>query len=436
MIVPYGTEDLTADYPVGSTFLNDNFKVYDTQFTNGKFFVWVELVNELSTNSSYTQTNLPISLRLDTGNMILSATSASGATTPTAGNTYIAFYNTTENKCYADGTNVWIPITFPLMIVDRQNDIGISNIHQVFNGMGYVGSTIWIDKGVKGLIPNGRNDDGTLKNIEFTTDKILMQTQPNVTANIDLYLSKTGVFRSTTIYYNEKLNFNISSVNGTNESVVLIGNCTLTSGVISNFNPKNPFKVLNPAGDTMTGRLNIIAPRGTHLSLQSQIQDINVTPTENMHDNYLDFIDKNGVLIGRIYNEKLTDGRVELGFQTWYNGSCTGLYLYRDANGKASYYPYQMIDSWGSGHSGYCVWSNGYCEQWGLTGNNTNQTITLFKAYIDGNYIITSGTAVGTDKTKWQAETYVIDQWRFQYNSYDSCYKYWKTTGYLAAGQY
>ena len=360
----------------------------------------------------------------------------SGSTAPTSIQ-WMLWYDTETNKIKttSDYGATWIEsFSLPVCIFSGTNVP--TRIDETFNGMGYVGSTIWIDKGVKGLIPDGRNDDGTLKNMEFTTDKILMQTQPNATANIDLYLSKTGVFRSTTIYYNEKLNFNISSVNGTNESVVLMGNCTLTSGVISNFNPKNPFKVLNPAGDTMTGRLNIIAPRGTHLSLQSQIQDINVTPTENMHDNYLDFIDKNGVLIGRIYNEKLTDGRVELGFQTWYNGSCTGLYLYRDANGRASYYPYQMIDSWGSGHSGYCVWSNGYCEQWGLTGNNTNQTITLFKAYIDGNYNITSGTAIGTDKTKWQAETYVIDQWRFQYNSYDSCHKYWKTCGYLAAGQY
>jgi hypothetical protein len=72
-----------------------------------------------------------------------------------------------------------------------------------------------------------------------------MQTQPNATANIDLYLSKTGVLRSTTIYYNEKLNLNISSNDGTNAGAVLIGNCTLTSGVISNFQPKLLFRAVD-----------------------------------------------------------------------------------------------------------------------------------------------------------------------------------------------
>jgi microcystin-dependent protein len=44
-----------------------------------------------------------------------------------------------------------------------------------------MGSTIWVDKGVKCLIPNGRNEDGTLKNIEYITDsvRIVQQTASN-----------------------------------------------------------------------------------------------------------------------------------------------------------------------------------------------------------------------------------------------------------------
>ncbi len=33
----------------------------------------------------------------------------------------------------------------------------------------------WVDKGLKGLIANGRNDDGTLKNVEYETP-FLMRT--------------------------------------------------------------------------------------------------------------------------------------------------------------------------------------------------------------------------------------------------------------------
>lgn len=48
VIVPYGTKDLTSQYPKGARFLHDNFKVFDTQFADGKFFVWAELVNDIS----------------------------------------------------------------------------------------------------------------------------------------------------------------------------------------------------------------------------------------------------------------------------------------------------------------------------------------------------------------------------------------------------
>lgn len=162
-------------------------------------------------------------------------------------NNWEIYYNTVTNRAYTvdggvdKGNTLSLPIA--LIITDT---VGVwKSIDQTFNGLGYIGSTVWVDKGVKGLIPNGRNEDGTLNNIEFTTDKILMQTQPNATANIDLYLSKTEVFRSTLIYYNEKLNLNISSNDGTNASAVLIGSCTLISGAISNFQHKLPFRAVD-----------------------------------------------------------------------------------------------------------------------------------------------------------------------------------------------
>ena len=174
---------------------------------------------------------------------------SSGTTAPTLTNAQW-WYDTTTNliKRYSSASDSGDRISFPIAICTKSESVEnsvIASINQVFNGLGYMGSTVWVDKGVKGLIPNGRNEDGSLKNIEFTTDKILMQTQPNATANIDLYLSKTEVFRSTVIYYNDKLNLNISSNDGTNVGAVLIGNCTLTNGVISNFNPKQPFRAVD-----------------------------------------------------------------------------------------------------------------------------------------------------------------------------------------------
>ena len=62
--------------------------------------------------------------------------------------------------------------SFPLAKITVTSDNIITSIDQVFNGFGYIGSTIWVDKGVKCLMPDGRNENGTLKNVEFTTDKV------------------------------------------------------------------------------------------------------------------------------------------------------------------------------------------------------------------------------------------------------------------------
>ena len=45
-------------------------------------------------------------------------------------------------------------------------------ITNVFNGIGYVGSTVFIDKDVTALSANGRNENGTLNNESYTTNSV------------------------------------------------------------------------------------------------------------------------------------------------------------------------------------------------------------------------------------------------------------------------
>ena len=93
----------------------------------------------------------------------------------TAPNAYSTFYNTEINKMYRGNGTAWEEQQFSLPICLATNDAtgAYTSIDQVFNGIGYIGSTIWVDKGVKGLIPNGRNEDGTSKNKEFTLSKVI-----------------------------------------------------------------------------------------------------------------------------------------------------------------------------------------------------------------------------------------------------------------------
>ena len=96
----------------------------------------------------------------------------SGSEEPTSNKN---FYNTSTNMVNRYNAGVKdAQLSFPLAIVTG-DDSSYTSIDQVFNGFGYIGSVVWADKGVKGLIPNGRNEDGTLTNINFLTSKVLIR---------------------------------------------------------------------------------------------------------------------------------------------------------------------------------------------------------------------------------------------------------------------
>lgn len=191
-IVPYGTEDKTADLPKGATFINENFKVYDTQFSDGKFFIWVELQKDLSiiTLETISLTGFLIGLDDNLGNGYWSAANlSSGSSFPLSPQNTDVFYHVTNNRVYIYRQSQWVTtdlagndflILPPIMFTGANKQI--VSVDQVFNGMGYIGSTIWTDKGVKGLIPNGRNADGSLINEEVTIDKFVIATFPDSTS--------------------------------------------------------------------------------------------------------------------------------------------------------------------------------------------------------------------------------------------------------------
>lgn len=76
------------------------------------------------------------------------------------------FYNTTTNtiRYYTNGTPDSANISFPLGISINSGSNVTTSIDQVFNGFGYIGSTVFLLPGVKTVVPNGRNENGTCKN--------------------------------------------------------------------------------------------------------------------------------------------------------------------------------------------------------------------------------------------------------------------------------
>ena len=81
---------------------------------------------------------------------------------------------------------------------------GIQSIDQVFNGFGYIGSTVFALPGVKGLAPNGRNSDGSLNNIEIVLNSVTVINNPDTDNKLQyLMLESNGYFTRGNWYYEQ-----------------------------------------------------------------------------------------------------------------------------------------------------------------------------------------------------------------------------------------
>ena len=108
----------------------------------------------------------------------------SQATAPTAflAGKYAGWYDTTNKimKYSYDAGVTWTICSLPFVVGNPKNvsddgDYGwVNRIKQIFNGYGYVGQYTFTTRGLRYLIPNGRNTDKTLKNIEVTTTKLTL----------------------------------------------------------------------------------------------------------------------------------------------------------------------------------------------------------------------------------------------------------------------
>ena len=171
----------------------------------------------------------------------------SGAMAPTPSSSFAIWYDTANNviKYTSDTGSTWTAnnISLPLCIA-IETTTGFTSINQVFNGFGYIGSTVFALPGVKGLIPNGRNADGSLQNIEFTTTRVLTKTENSAFSGA-LGLNASTIQNFTTAYYDEKSNLVLNS-SGINLGSVLFGTYSRgESGRITSFTPKTAFHAVD-----------------------------------------------------------------------------------------------------------------------------------------------------------------------------------------------
>lgn len=209
-------------------------------------------------------------------------------------------------------------------------------------------------------------------------------------------------------------------------------------------------RYVNIAGDTMTGNL-IIKNINNNVAVRLQTTNIayNETITTNGGMGHYDVLDKNGDWIAIFGTEKYTDGRNQAKMQVkGIDGTQARVNLRVYADGKTGCdFPRcntkptttssargdlvaVVVQNYLNGTSGYRVWTDGYCEQWGFVTTH-NATVTLLKSYSDTNYAITLGTA------DFAGGTYASTVHTRTKNSFivytlgDDRNCFWKTCGYI-----
>ena len=211
----------------------------------------------------------------DAFNIIIGIADCSSGSTWSASSVYALRYNTAENfvKFTSNTGSTWSNrLTLPLCVVSA-NSSGITTVNNTFNGFGYIGTATFVLPGVRGLIPNGRNADGTCKSIELSiTDVKVHELAYNSETSHYCILRPNGLYGygaknifvsdtkpvGTTDFYTNAFWYDVSNNyiwttgdNGANWVIktdsIFVGSLQKTSapGNISSINPEQPFKAID-----------------------------------------------------------------------------------------------------------------------------------------------------------------------------------------------
>lgn len=203
----------------GTLTLKAGSKVYD-----GTGYSWIiqsDSSRTLTSNNTYT---IVVEKDSRTTHIYGLTETHSQNTQPTSRGVWINT-DTGATKWSNDGTT-WGDCSLTLGIFTVSNG-AISSIDQIFNGFGYIGSTLYMLPGVKLLQGFGKYDDGSNRTLEQATSSVNVYTLPSTANNglYDIYYHLTSGFTLRDhgyLYYNAETNkIDDTDYPGANRGIVL-----------------------------------------------------------------------------------------------------------------------------------------------------------------------------------------------------------------------
>ena len=285
----------------------------------------------------------------------------SGTTDPTGSGT-LYWYDTTNNlvKRSNDGGSTWSSDVYSLpFCLCSIADNNISNIDQIFNGAGFIGHHAFVLPNVKALIPDGFNEDGSLKSILWDKQQLFIKELETNVSNYTLCLQETYPYinYSNNSYwrYSKEQNKYIHNQN----SILFTGLADYSvdsNNVVTDFTIHQPVhlattemldeieeQVVKLTGtQTITGGktftvvpVNLRSGYGGYYVRRSDLE-YNVTPNSNTVYGGIEFQDKNNVITSAFQSNHYASGAHVSSISVRGEDNTTSyLRLYRESNGTA-----------------------------------------------------------------------------------------------------
>lgn len=218
---------------------------------------------------------------IDDGQVFAQATAPSGYT-------MMLWYDTSANtiKYTGDSGSTWEgKYALPVAIADS------TGVKYCFcNGMGYLAGTFWVADGLALLMPNGKNDDGSYKNFQYTFSKPKTVTYTDTFEGY-LFVDQYGNFSRATDYTVTKDNKIL--ISGSEKVVCPLGKFKITSGRIDYFEQRNILKLateedltalnntvqteIQPKIDELSTQINNVSSSLTN-SINNKIKVVSAVP--------------------------------------------------------------------------------------------------------------------------------------------------------------
>ena len=247
-------QDIKLELNNGTLTLKSGSKLYvpngfESDGTTPKFDV-VTIASDIIRTGGYGSTSLFVLLQPNNVISIIPISYGESGPTSTSTGQYRLWYDTANNVIkYSDNSgSTWTSgYSFPLSIVSTDAS-SITSLDQVFNGFGYIGSTVFALPGLKGLATNGRNSDGSLKNNKITLSNVKTNTfSSSINGNIACWINpndpNVGCQKTTLLSYNEEENILMSS--NVKFSGFVFSTLYVTSGSIKEQTRKTTFHALD-----------------------------------------------------------------------------------------------------------------------------------------------------------------------------------------------